>query len=438
MLVRLFVFASLLLSQNLNAETLETWLGSEEKIAIIQMSKNISPEGTRKGVIIASPPHQDPDYYFHWVRDSALVMNSLFQISGLVDPAWVAQTFQDYASFSQILQNTPTLTGLGEPRFNVDGSAYNGPWSRPQNDGPALRILTLLSGPSSSIVKAIIHTDLGYLLSHSQDSSFDLWEELRGDHFYTRIVQLAAITKVLGHPELYDQTQAANIESVILLLQNELDSHWLQEKKYMRATLNRIEGAEAYKHTDLDSAVILGVLHASLDSEKFSVRDDRILSTATALEEAFQAAYEINNTQISAAPAIGRYTDDVYFGGNPWCITTFAFAELNYRLSHSLQNNSRYLVTDLNQKFLNEALSAIPADSEALILGINLSEKPLLLAKIVNGLKARGDLYMQRIRLNTPVGGELSEQFNRKNGAQLSAKNLTWSYASFLTAVQAR
>lgn len=34
--------------------------------------------------------------------------------------------------------------GLGEPKFNVDESAYTGSWGRPQRDGPALRATALI------------------------------------------------------------------------------------------------------------------------------------------------------------------------------------------------------------------------------------------------------------------------------------------------------
>lgn len=38
----------------------------------------------------------------------------------------------------------------------------------------------------------------------------------------------------------------------------------------------------------------------------------------------------------------------------------------------------------------------------------------------------------------TPPNGALAEQFSRYDGSPLSAQDLTWSYTSFLTAVQAR
>jgi glucoamylase len=35
--------------------------------------------------------------------------------------------------------------GLGEPKFNVDETAFTGSWGRPQRDGPALRATALIT-----------------------------------------------------------------------------------------------------------------------------------------------------------------------------------------------------------------------------------------------------------------------------------------------------
>jgi len=47
-------------------------------------------------------------------------------------------------------------------------------------------------------------------------------------------------------------------------------------------------------------------------------------------------------------------------------------------------------------------------------------------------------MFMAMVRVHTPVPGELSEQFDQTNGAQTSAKNLTWSHAAFITAFASR
>jgi glucoamylase len=39
----------------------------------------------------------------------------------------------------------PEGLGLGEPKFQVDGTRFNGAWGRPQRDGPALRAIALMT-----------------------------------------------------------------------------------------------------------------------------------------------------------------------------------------------------------------------------------------------------------------------------------------------------
>src|SRR4051812_43250932 len=55
---------------------LEAWIQTQDQLAVQKLQKNISPAGTHPGVVIASPSRTSPDYYFHWVRDAALVMGT--------------------------------------------------------------------------------------------------------------------------------------------------------------------------------------------------------------------------------------------------------------------------------------------------------------------------------------------------------------------------
>ena len=52
--------------------------------------------------------------------------------------------------------------------------------------------------------------------------------------------------------------------------------------------------------------------------------------------------------------------------------------------------------------------------------------------------RARGDAFLETVRRFTPESGELSEQFDQRTGQQLSAKQLAWSYAAFISCVAAR
>ncbi|MEJ2435881.1 MAG: glycoside hydrolase family 15 protein, partial [Pseudolabrys sp.] len=95
------------------------------------------------------------------------------------------------------------------------------------------------------------------------------------------------------------------------------------------------------------------------------------------------------------APALGRYTGDRYFGGGAWYPTTLAAASLCY------------------------ARARRPGQDRATLL-------------------ARGDAFMATMRALTPEDGALSEQVDRASGAQVSARHLTWSYASFIAAARER
>src|SRR5262249_1935246 len=119
--------------------------------------------------------------------------------------------FERFTDFTIKLQATPNLSGgVGEPKFNLDGSAYNDPWGRPQNDGPAIRAFALTKyvdylrskGSTNDLTRyynpdlarpSPIKTDLEYVSHHWADTSFEIWEEVKGNHFYTRLVQRKAL-----------------------------------------------------------------------------------------------------------------------------------------------------------------------------------------------------------------------------------------------------
>ena len=76
---------------------------------------------------------------------------------------------------------------------------------RPQNDGPALRGLTLIkiynllkdNYPSlCNTIIELLERDLEYVLKNYDHSCFDLWEEINGYHLYTRMVQCKFLKEV--------------------------------------------------------------------------------------------------------------------------------------------------------------------------------------------------------------------------------------------------
>lgn len=445
----------------------EQWLPAQAEISQTKMLANISPAGTVRGVVVASPSRQEPDYYFHWIRDAALTMDVI--VRNYIDsaPAEKSRWFDrinDYVDLSESNQTVWALTDLGEPKFHVDGRSYTGPWGRPQNDGPALRALTLTrfarhllgDGQSSgqNYVRSklyrsrlpadtVIKRDLEYVAHRWREASFDLWEEVRGDHFYTRIVQLASLREGAALADLMNDGAAADFyRRQAREIGVELARHWDKRRGVILPTLYA-EGDIRYKG-DLDTAVILGVLHAELEGD-FSVRDDRVLATATKLEEAFTREYAVNEPQRfkDVGTAIGRYPNDRYSGrsdhhlGNPWVLTTAALAEFYFELATSLKSSKQLYVTAKSEKFWRRLMGA-RLMGRPVKAGLVVKQGSEEMRELSEALIQKGDLFLRRVRLHSNPDGSLSEQIDRQSGYMVSARDLTWSYASLITAYKAR
>jgi len=57
---------------------------------------------------------------------------------------------------------------------------------------------------------------------------------------------------------------------------------------------------------------------------------------------------------------------------------------------------------------------------------------------VTSAVKSFADAFIAVNAKYTPLDGSLSEQYSRNNGTPVSARDLTWSYASALTAFSAR
>lgn len=420
-LVLLFFYPSFGQAMRNSSPDFESWLQTEESIATEKMLANISPAGATKGAVIASPSLQDPPYFFHWVRDAALTMNTvidLYEDAIAADQAALKDRLLDYLWFSRGNQTAPSLTGLGEPKFNVDGTAYKGEWCRPQNDGPATRAKTLIrfaqillaqnemnfvkhelydgQTPSQSVIK----TDLDYVAHHWREPSCDIWEESIGDHLYNRLVQWRALMDGATLARLLqDPTAATLYENQAQQIESEFSKFWDSNRKTYVASINLIGGVN-YKASNLDSQVILGFLH----SEALPFSDDRIQTSLQILASTFTSLYPVNANGLPA-PGIGRYPEDLYDGGkntagNPWFLITAAFANTSYKAAAELYKSGKI--------------------------------------DLANAMATKGDDYLRRVKMHTAADGSLSEQFDRNQGFEKSARDLTWSYAELIQAIKTR
>ncbi len=175
-------------------------------------------------------------------------------------------------------------------------------------------------------------------------------------------------------------------------LRKTLDGFWAPDLSIYKS---RILGLGSENAKALDFSVILGVLHAGLDKGLHSVQDE----TSSADLQKTATNSSLRNTPSTAvadtAVMFGRYKGDSYVSGGAYYFSTFGAAEFYYR-----------------------AAAATPSHRAALI--------------------ERGDAVLSRLRDFIPESGGLSEQFDQTSGEQTSAKDLSWSYACFITAWQAR
>ena len=433
-------------------ESFERWLDREYRYAGTAMLKSISPTDIiktrpgfaqtirpRPGAIVASPVlaayDPDPDYFFHWHRDSAVVIDALrllFEdnsvgpeaLTHLADfvhfntslrnldgrtlaasPSWRANVAGDFIKYLRDDLELAQVHGeavVAETRVNPDGTLDISKWARPQHDGPPLRALALLRwvrGVSlddalRSEIAALIRADLGFTFRHWREPSFDIWEEEQGLHYYTLRVSAAALSEGASWlQELGETTQAQSCRVEGEKILRALDDFWLESEGHYRSrTLP--SGARSAK--DPDIAVMLAAIHA--DDGKgnaHTVRDPRMRATLARLEALFDATYPINrNRSAGTGPAMGRYAGDLYYSGGAWYVSTLGAAEFCFR-------------------------AAVGADD-------------------ARAWVERGDAFLATVRAFTPASGELSEQFDQRSGAQTSAKHLAWSYAALISCVAAR
>ncbi len=442
---------------------LEAWLVRERAVALARMRANISPPGAARGAGAASPSRNDPDYWFHWRRDGALTMQEVVGLyTRAKDPAEKAEYLQmlrDYAGFARVTQAAPSRSGLGEPKYEMDGRAFDGPWGRPQDDGPAEEASTLIAlaaefikegrpelaralyGDSNGGIKA----GLEYVSHRWRQTSFDVWEEVKAHHFDTAMAQRYAmlegawLARTLGDTGAADwyAAQARGIEA-------QLERHWDPSRGYLVTALDRDEGLD-YKSSGLDAAVILAAIHRRpLDEQVlspgqsafFSPSDPRVLATAFALKRAFKAGYAVNQRDLPGT-AIGRYPEDRYFGGNPWVLLTLAFSQLDTMAAREFMQRRAIPIHEASLAFFQDLLED-PADRDALRAGLVLTPAHPLFTKLILGLMRESDGYLARVKTHANADGSLSEQMDRQSGYMTSARDLTWNYASLLSALEAR
>lgn len=429
------------------ASSLASFLASEDLIALQGVLNNIGSTGSKAsgaaaGIVVASPSTSNPDYFYTWTRDSALTLKSLID-RFLAGNTNLQSTIKDYITAQQAIQSIPNPSGatcsggLGEPKFEVGETAFTGAWGRPQRDGPALRATALVAysrylianGQTSTVTSTIwpiIQNDLSYVTQYWNQSTFDLWEEVNSSSFFTTAVQYRALVEGSALATQIGKS-CANCDSQAPQVLCFLQSYWTGS-----FILANTGGGRSGK----DANTILGSIHiydplASCDAKTFQPCSDKALANHKVVTDSFRSIYSINSGIAEGkACAVGRYPEDVYQGGNPWYLITMAAAEQLYDALHQWNKIGSISITSTSLAFFRDIYPSAA-------IGTYASTSTQFKA-IVAAVQVYADGYMANSAQYTPADGSLAEQYSKSDGSPLSAVDLTWSYAAFLTANSAR
>ncbi|HEV7206676.1 MAG TPA: glycoside hydrolase family 15 protein [Jatrophihabitans sp.] len=381
------------------------------------------------GCVIASPSYERDlasirqNYVFNWTRDAAVVA---LEIAAAHDPVIDGGSgpLDDYVTFAATCQRgTPTLgracyTIEGEPRAWTD-----------QYDGPAIQSIALAAafdqlGPDAQVLaRAVIERNLAFVVDNWSAPSHNLWEETRGQSFFARSVQLRCLTELRANT--LGAAVPAAVDAAIAGLTEALDGHW-NGVHYVSVLEPESPRAGYDPNIDIVMAAVYGAV---------PVTDPRLLATAAQLRAQWTdpvspVAYPINATDgaLGLGPMLGRYPGDVYDGddntsgtSHPWALCTANFAELQYRLASAIEADGTVPIADVSRPFFAA-------------LGIDDTMPPRDAAA---RLRLSGDRMLRAV-IHHGDHLELSEQFDGTTGYEKSVRNLSWSYAAFLSAARAR
>lgn len=403
------------------------------------------------GGVVASPDRNVPgggSYFYAWMRDGGLSMRTILRTwpnATASQRAFVAAKMDGFVHWVVRAQNQPDPHGIDvrvEPKFNLpNADVYTGGWCRPQTDGPAIRGTTLAlfaeqllaSGNSSYVTKflwtgddtvlngGLVAYDLDWVAANwDQVSGCDLWEEVSSNSFFWNLVHQKLAMSIGGAlaRKMGDTKRAATYGNASTALDAALMSHW-NGQYFIEATNRQIDSAVtgAFKNA-------FELRHPAVRMPWGDPSSPAIAQTVATWINVYCSQYVINQALVKQPGfLIGRYPNDHYGGGGPWVLATAQLAAVFFEVAHTLRQNgvvSSATLTTWNS-ILDASLQATDANS------------------LAASLESAGNGILQRLEtLVAPYSYQLSEQLDRVTGVELSATNLTWSYASVLDAVHAR
>jgi len=391
-----------------------------------------------RGCIIASPSYPanlgtlDQDYVFNWTRDAAITAMELAASKLPAKPGEAPGSLVDYVNFANICQNSGAP--IDRACFTIEGRPR--PWTD-QSDGPALQTLAILQAYSQldaatqATAQTVIAKNVAFLLGPSPaddgipvyaDETTNLWEERSGFSFFARAVQLRCFQALTANS--FGIPVPAATAAAITWLQTALPGHF-SDGAYV-TLLPRIAAGDPDFPYDPNCDIVMASIYGAIP-----VTDTKLLATAAQIRAYWEEHYPINAVDGAngMGPMIGRYPGDTYdgavsspvLGGHPWAPCTCNFAQLYYTLANAVSANGSVPFDSYSAPFFAQiGVAQTTPGSQA-----------------VTALQNAGDAMLNAIVFHSDHL-ELSEQFDGTSGYEKSVADLTWSYASFISAVRSK
>lgn len=458
----------------------------------VQNIKNNFSSGPNDSIsILAAGKEQPPkesfceNYRFHWTRDAAITIMSLIDSSksfNIPSQQELIDTCNKYIEFERIATSnmSPDDDNYSIAKFNQDGTPAK--WFN-QDDGPALRALCLMkiatlfkeTNTTNDSIHQVITKDIDFTIRKCGQPSCDVWEEecmsrtiedngnkiiveAPRKNLFTLTTQIKALQQ---YARIFstDEKRRSIILEKTNTLSRQILSLWFNEKACF--VFNEpTQGNCGLKHisppgSDLNTASIIGFIlyYSDMQFENQpqlypAIDDERTIRTVFQTIEAFSSLYPINidKNGLNKTLLIGRYVNDTYDGsqrryGNPWPLTTHALSEFLYILARNIKHKKSYTVTELSLPFYRLILTN--SNKQLYTLGTHTSEKEI--ERTVKHIQLMSDNIILNAKTFACLGDKtncaefnLPEQFDRLSGKPASARNLTWSYASLLSALSQR
>jgi glucoamylase len=336
---------------------------------------------------------------------------------------------------------------------------------RPQNDGSALRTVATVNfgtrrfnAGDVDFAKSLfpaIQNDLAYVTAQWNQPSGDLWEEVKGDLFFTKMCQRKSLLWGAKFATLIGESSAAAAYTATAKsMEASIEAHWNPNSTWGGIYM------ELAGQREMDSAIHLGVLYGNTGDGFISPSTEKAQSSVSNYIKSMTGSYSFAVNKLdddAGVPGVltGRYPQDHYQGSNPWILTTQALGRFYYENAKELAAAGVVNVTSLNQPFFQQVLEharKFPAHALAeqphvaklasvLQAGTVLThqQQPMLFTALMRVLVGRGDGQMLRVKHHIKGNNfHMPEQLAGADGSSVSAVDLTWSYGTAIAALTSR